>query len=259
MLNGPPGQLRALIVILGLLAVGLFVLLVRRGREVESGFTITGQTRSTFSANAISPPAAETAPSENADTTPQDTGAKVRSAGQASSRTPDEVVVHVAGAVEKPGIYRLPPGSRVVDALKAAGGAKPTANPDAINLAARLEDGTQLYVPTRKEQPVERAEPPPTAAAYYARPSPKPSSATASSRSASKSGKLTTPGEGTVNINTASAEELQRLPGIGPTTAARIIEFRQSNGPFSDPEQLMDVSGIGEKKFEKMKPFVRVR
>jgi competence protein ComEA len=165
---------------------------------------------------------------------------------------PSEVVVHVAGAVRKPGLYHLPVNARADDALKAAGGAKPDANLDAINLASRLEDGKQLYVPTRTEAPT-GGSPEQTASA-------KPAAGGAhSSGSSGHSAKLTSPSQGTVNINRASEEELQRLPGVGPSYAARIVQFRKDNGPFASPEQLMDVSGIGEKKFEAMRPFVRTK
>jgi competence protein ComEA len=154
-------------------------------------------------------------------------------------------------------VYQLSPGSRANDAIRAAGGARSDAYLDAINLAARLEDGVQLYVPTRREQPAGGAA---ESTAFLKTGASNPASAQVrSAGSSSRSTKLGRPGEGTVNINTAGAEELQRLPGIGPSYAARIIQFRRENGPFTSPEQLMDVSGIGEKKYEKMKPFVRLR
>ena len=172
-----------------------------------------------------------------------------------------EIVVHVAGAVKKPGVYRLSPDARNDDALKAAGGPTENADTDRINLAARAEDGSQLYVPTKQEASGGGAE---TGSAVT----------NAANKSGSKSGaahpnaagegsgkpeKLKTPGEGTVNINTAGAEELQRLPGIGPAMAERILSFRKENGSFQAPEDLMNVTGIGEKKFAKMQPFVKVR
>ncbi len=153
------------------------------------------------------------------------------------------VVVHVAGAVRAPGVYTLPAGSRSVDALRAAGGPAPDADQDALNLAALVADGDQIVVPRRQR-------PEPSAASD----SP---AASGSSRSPTK--KLEDPGEGSVNINTASADELQRLPGIGPAMAARILTYRKEIGRFTSVEQLLDVSGIGEKKLAQMKPFVRIR
>jgi competence protein ComEA len=182
----------------------------------------------------------------------------------------EEIVVHVTGAVKKPGVLHLPVGSRVMDALTQAGGATKNANTDALNLASKLEDGSQIYVPTRKEEPKALAqkeyETGNTPVVTPAKPEPSkftPSAAKPSSSSSGSSGrnsaKLTDPSQGTVNINKAGEEELQRLPGVGPSTAAKIAAFRQESGNFQTAEDLMEVSGIGPKKFAKMKPFVRVK
>jgi competence protein ComEA len=237
MANWTPAQMRGLAFLLLLLAAGIFTALWNRGRAAEEGFVIVGQPRDTLTA-----PPSSLAPSPPPSLAPA---------------PPAEIVVHVAGAVKQPGVYRLPPGARADDALKAAGGARPDANPDAINLAEKLEDGRQLYVPTRQEQPSGGASEPARMASASSPVAKKASHS--SSGSSTRVEKLTTPGQGTVNINTATAEELQRLPGVGPSYAARILQFRKENGPFTSPEQLMDISGIGEKRFEKMKPFVRVR
>ncbi|MCS6777699.1 MAG: ComEA family DNA-binding protein [Chloroherpetonaceae bacterium] len=180
---------------------------------------------------------------------------------------PAEVVVHVTGAVRKPGVYHLPVGARGEDALRAAGGPLPEANPDAVNLAARLADGTQLFFPTRQQEPEEttgetRALPEGSRGSRIggAR-----ATAVASGRNADREGqgnrrgKLRAPGEGYVNINTADAAQLQRLPHVGPAMAERILSFRAEMGPFQAPEDLLQVRGIGPKKFEQMRPFVRVR
>lgn len=183
-----------------------------------------------------------------------------------------EIVVHVAGAVHKPGVYHLPIGARNDEAIQKAGGPTSEANMDALNLAARVEDGSQLYLPTRKQHPEGGADAPTettptqaTAAASAhavtkaggkagAHPAAK-----AGAAKGGKGGKFSSPGQGTVNINTATAEELERIPGIGPAMAARILEFRQTSGKFTAPEDLLQISGIGEKKFAKMQPFVRVK
>ncbi len=187
----------------------------------------------------------------------------------------EEIVVHVTGAVKKPGVIHLPVGSRGMDAVTAAGGLKSDANPNALNLAAKLEDGSQLYFPTLKEEPKSPAQKeylagnapivvpekpvenksPKTASAA------KPGKTAASSHSSGGRGgsaKLTNPSQGMININTASADDLQKLPGIGPAMAARILTYRQESH-FQTPEDLMQISGIGEKKFAKMKPFVKVK
>lgn len=169
-----------------------------------------------------------------------------------SGPPPADVVVHVVGGVNSPGVYRLPAGSRVDDAIKAAGGAKPGAAVDSLNLAALLEDGAQLRILMAAETAAATVP-----AAVHVRASSRRADSAAIGNG--RAGKLSSPGDGTVNVNTASEEELQRLPGVGPATARRIIEFRKQNGPFSAPEQLLDVSGIGQKKLEAMLPFVRVR
>jgi competence protein ComEA len=222
--------------------------LYERGNVLSGGLIITGRTPSV----STKPPALRTIPPNSGPPN----AVPVVPAPPVNADTPKppaEVVVHVAGAVRKPGLYRLSLGARVDDALKAAGGAKAEANLDAVNLAARAEDGTQLYVPTRSEQPQGGASasiaPPPTVSH---------NAHTSVSRASSHAEKLTSPGQGTVNINAATAEDLQKLPGVGPSYALRILQFRKDNGPFTNPEQLMDVSGIGEKKFEKMRPFVRI-
>ena len=194
-----------------------------------------------------------------------------------------EIVVHINGAVKHPGVYHLPPGSRCDDALKAAGGANADANTDALNLASHLEDGSQIHVPTRREQPARDAQnadtlikhdtaaasapAAPAAASTVGSPA-KGSTASASHRAAhssgdrgsrSGSGKLAAGSSETVNINTANSETLQKLPGIGPAMADRILDYRKTNGGFKSPEELMQVSGIGAKKYAKMEPFIRVR
>jgi competence protein ComEA len=208
-----------------LIAVGLFVGFVKRGMAAERGFVIE------TAANDPPKPAAIPTP---VPTSP-----------------PAEVVVHVAGEVAKPGVYRLPQGARAEDAIKAAGGAKPDANQDAVNLAAAVEDGQQLYLPSRKERPEGGAAPASSSA--------KPGARQGHAGTASAIAKLHKPGSGTVNINTASSAELQRLPGVGPAMAERILAYRKEIGRFTSPDQLMDVSGIGEKKLARMQPFVRVK
>lgn len=122
------------------------------------------------------------------------------------------LVVHVAGAVRRPGVYRMPAGSRVDDAVSRAGGAAPRAELEAVNLAARLADGQQVVVPERV--------PGGSAAATVA-------------------------GDGPISLGTATVEQLEEIDGIGPVTAGAIVEFRDENGGLSSVEQLDEVSGIG--------------
>ena len=184
---------------------------------------------------------------------------------------PEEFVVHVAGAVKRPGVYHLRQKARNDDAVKAAGGATSTANLDAINLAAKVEDGEQLYIPTKQEQPTGGATTDTLSSALIAKPLTLKTGAQLGSKtgksfaktskkgaSGGKAAKLTDPSQGKVNLNTAGIEELERLPGIGPAMAERVIEWRKENGGFKNAEDLMQVSGIGEKKFAKMQPFLLV-
>ncbi len=169
--------------------------------------------------------------------------------GAASTGEPaSEVVVHVCGRVAKPGVYTLPAGARIRDAVEAAGGAKPDADLEAVNLAARAEDGQQIYLPKAGEAP---------SAAPPGRHDPAPTRARPAGSAAAPSKRKAL--SGPVNINTAGPEELDRLPGVGPATAAKIIEYRRAIGGFTRPEDLLGVPGIGEKKFAEMKPYVVVR
>lgn len=153
-----------------------------------------------------------------------------------------EVVVHVVGAVARPGVVRLPAAARAVDAVEAAGGLLPSADPTRVNLAAVLVDGQRVAVPaTGEELPPEPvgAPPPPIAGGASLT---GPAGAVAS----------------IVDLNSATAEQLDTLPGIGPSTAAAIVDHRESNGPFASVDALIDVRGIGEAKLEGLRDLVTV-
>ncbi|MCX8008008.1 MAG: ComEA family DNA-binding protein, partial [Coriobacteriia bacterium] len=136
------------------------------------------------------------------------------------------VTVHVVGAVRWPGVYRLPVGSRVCDAIGRAGGVLGNAAADAVNMARVLSDGEQVRVPTLDEST-----------------RPEPIGGTADRPRL-------------VDINRASAEELDALPGIGPSTAQKIVDDRARNGPFRCPQDIMRVPGIGPKKFDALKDLI---
>jgi competence protein ComEA len=138
---------------------------------------------------------------------------------------PPLVIVDVAGEVNKPGVYELAPNARVIDALKAAGGASKSADLSLINLARVIKDGEQIYIEKKW-----------TGNSTFRRSS----------------------NSGIINVNRASAKELDRLPGIGPVLAARIIEYRSANGPFTSIDDLKKVSGIGGSTLEKFKSKIRV-
>lgn len=137
-----------------------------------------------------------------------------------------EVVVEVVGKVQRPAVVTLPAGSRVQDALEAVGGPKPGVDTSDQNLARVLADGEQIRIGLEPAAPV-GASPQPTAG-------------------------------GLIDINTASLEVLQEIPGVGPVIAARIVTFREQNGGFRAVEELLEVSGIGEATFAQMQPVVTV-
>lgn len=154
-------------------------------------------------------------------------------AAEVGAQVPEEpatVFVHVSGAVVSPGLYELAEGSRVAAAIEAAGGFAEGASVDGVNLARVVADGEQIVVPDAVAENAASASPGTEAAG-------------ASSL---------------VNINTADADELDALPGVGPSTAEKIIADREANGPFQTPEDLKRVSGIGDKKYAEIEPHICV-
>ena len=145
-----------------------------------------------------------------------------------------EIVVYVAGAVNRPGVVQLAEGARAKDAVDACGGFLPTADTNGVNLAQKLKDGMQVTVPEKM-----------TAAAQGA--------ATQGAAAGAQAGTAKPLPEGMVNINTADEKELDKLPGVGPAMAKRIVEYRTENGAFQAPEEIKRVKGIGDAKYEKMK------
>ncbi|MCI9887402.1 ComEA family DNA-binding protein [Micrococcales bacterium 31B] len=156
-------------------------------------------------------------------------------------QTPATLFVHVTGAVNRPGVVEVPAGSRVTAAVDAAGGARGDADLAGLNLAAPLTDGQQVHVPTPGEQPTAAALPAGAAA------SPNPAQAGHSAEPA-----------GPVNLNTATAADLDALPGIGPALAQRILDWRAANGNFATVDELDEVSGIGPAVLERLRPLVTV-
>ena len=158
-----------------------------------------------------------------------------------------QIVVDVDGAVAHPGLYKLPPDSRVQAALAAAGGLSPQADVHRINRAAKLHDGQKLYVLSQGESG------PPQAA----------SSGQGCEGQACTSAEggvagSDTEGQGLVNINTANATQLTQLPGVGPAIAQKIIDYRTTNGPFTSVDDLTKVPGIGAAKLAQIKSHARV-
>ena len=139
----------------------------------------------------------------------------------------EEITIHIIGEVKYPGIVVLKNGQRIVDAIEAAGGETEEADLNKLNLAQILNDGDKVYVPNKAEEIEDYKE--------------------------------TTGKSSTVNLNTATLEELTSLPGIGESTAQKIIDYRKQNGKFKAIEDLKNVSGIGESKFDNIKDKITVR
>jgi competence protein ComEA len=164
------------------------------------------------------------------------------------------LAVHVVGAVPRPGLYEFAEGARVQDAIDAAGGLLANASVDALNLAAPLVDGQQLVISYQDGSAVSTGN-------EGGVDLPSSEAPEASSPDSSSSGGNTTEGDTTVelvNINTATLDELNALPGIGPTIAQRIIDYRDQNGAFSTIEDIKNVSGIGPATFEEIKDLITV-
>jgi competence protein ComEA len=144
----------------------------------------------------------------------------------------ERVIVHVAGAVRQPGVYRLATGSRVDDAVQRAGGATRHADLGGLNLAAKLEDGRQVLVPERAARAGGGAAP-----------------------TAGGAGAAAAPDQ-PINLNTATLEQLDTLSGIGPTTAQKILDFREERGGFSSIEELGEIPGIGDVRLASLREEV---
>jgi competence protein ComEA len=150
-------------------------------------------------------------------------------AGEIEAAAPARLVVHVVGAVRRPGLYRLEHGARIADAVRRAGGATRRADLSLVNLAAQLSDGTQVVVPRRVV--VEAGAAPGDAESPVAP-------------------------DGPVHLNTATLEQLDSLPGVGPVTAQKILDYRQQHGAFSSVDDLDAIPGIGPARLEQLRDLV---
>jgi competence protein ComEA len=229
--DGPGARARALLAGAGRqrVAVALLVLLALVGAGVVWARATPGPAGPPGGQDAAAP-ADQTLPRVAPDTSagagsPAGTGPTAGAGPGASG----QVAVHVAGRVRHPGLVRLPAGSRVQDAITAAGGVTSGADLDAVNLARRLTDGEQVRVPG----PGDPAPPPPDAAAGPATPS------------------------APLDLNTATVEQLDTLPGVGEVTAGRIVAYRSAH-PFTTVDELLEVPGIGQRRFEQLKDLVTV-
>jgi len=155
----------------------------------------------------------------------------------ASKVEAEKIVVHVAGAVKNPGVYTIDEGKRVKDAIEIAGGPLPEADLLKLNLAQKIHDEDKLYVPKVGETPEQLEE----------------------NVSYGATVGISSKNDGKVNINTADETELTKLPGVGPATAQKIIDYRTTNGSFKSIEDIKNISGIGDKKFEQLKDKIKVK
>ena len=230
--DGPRARVRAVLAGAGRqrVAVALLVLVALAGAGIV-WVRATPRPAGSASQDAAAP-AGQTLPRAVPDTSAAGgAGASggAGSAGAGGAGASGQVAVHVAGRVRHPGLVRLPAGSRVQDAIAAAGGATSGADLDAVNLARKLIDGEQVRVPG----PGDPAPPPPDAAAGPATPS------------------------APLDLNTATVEQLDTLPGVGEVTAGRIVAYRSAH-PFTSVDELLEVPGIGQRRFEQLKDLVTV-
>jgi len=228
-------KLAASLGVIALVALGLGWTSLRRPASVEDRLPIAS------SASAAQPDASG-ASREPAAGSGAGQGNAAGVIASAKSANAGPVFVHVAGAVLSAGVVQLPAGSRVVDAVAAAGGLRPEADSNRVNLAATLLDGSQVLIP----------------AVGQPNPAQVPVVQGGAAATASAVGSLTAAVAGPVNLNTATLEQLDSLPGVGPATAQAILSFRDKAGKFDSVEALVDVRGIGDAKFEALRELVTV-
>lgn len=154
------------------------------------------------------------------------------------------IIVHITGEVKNAGIIELPEESRIADAIEQAGGVTEEADLDQVNLAFVLSDGQKIYIPNKKEREANEGKVYITAE---------------SGNNVIIKDKIEGGKKQKVNINEAKQEELEELPGIGPSIAKKIIEYREQNGKFTSIDELQEVKGIGEAKFENIKEYIMVK
>ncbi|MBM7868345.1 ComEA family DNA-binding protein [Heliobacterium gestii] len=171
-------------------------------------------------------------------------------ASQTARKAEKEIAIHVTGAVSKPGVYRLPAGSRVEDAIRLAE-ALPEADVEGMNRAAPLTDGRQIVVPFRQGDGGRSGGSNESSGTGSAK-------SKASSGANAGTGATSRQGGSLININQADAAELDRLPGVGPSTAQKIIQYRETKGAFQRAEDLQNVPGIGPKKYADLKEMITV-
>lgn len=238
-------SLRALVVVLAMLAAALGMLWLEaagvEGVSAELATKDMGKVAVPPLENAT--PGSSAGPSAPPGSSNQPPLASIQPPGSSGQPSDTVLVVHIAGAVASPGVVRLPPGSRVYQAIEAAGGALPTAALSALNLAAPIEDGQQVLVQTAEEAALGQG---PGGAVIAEH-----------GQGAVPGGAQRSPPQ-PLNINTATAAELETLPGVGPVLAERIVSWRNDHGPYTSVDALDAVSGIGAKMLAGIRELVRV-
>lgn len=217
-------------------AEGQFITIEHSGQEQDKPSDQTAQGKSGQTASSKSAQAAEERDGPTTEGKPGQlkSGSEVETPSRATENK--TLMADVDGAVKKPGVVALREGDRVFQALELAGGIREDANTSSVNLARLVEDGEKIYVPTKSESSA-------------------PSAASADF-TVKQSG--STNASVKININKAGTAELQKLPGIGPSTAEKILEYRRQNGTFHKVEDLKNISGIGEKTFARLREKISV-
>ena len=214
-----------------IIAVAFFVFTGKSGEDSDEEAVVSGGTEQT-----------ETVQEQGGTDSYSDSGSETGTAGGTQTGS-SMMMVDVSGAVNEPNVVQLLPGSRVQDAIDAAGGLKKSADISGINRAAEVKDGEKIDIPFKNRSGTS------SGGSYTGQSSE--DSYGDSSVSASS-----TEQAGMVNINTAGSDQLQTLTGIGPALAERIISYREQNGRFANIEEIKNVSGIGDKTFEKFKDSI---
>ncbi|PYI37956.1 competence protein ComEA [Arthrobacter psychrolactophilus] len=222
-------SLRALVVVLAMMAAAVGVLWLEAAGVEGASAQLSSETSDTV----LVPPVG------GSSATPLPASAAALPRPSVAS-----VVVHVVGAVKNPGVYTVTQGSRVFQAIAAAGGALPSAGLSAVNLAATVSDGSQIYLPTQDE------------AAALPAPGARADPSSGEGGGAGSGGAAIAPG--LINLNTATAAELETLPGVGPVLAQRIVAWRTDHGAFSSVDGLSAVTGIGPKLLAGLRESVTV-
>ena len=161
----------------------------------------------------------------------------------------EKIIIYVAGAVKNEGIYELDENSRIADSIEKAGGLTEDANISNINLAYVLEDGMKVYIPKNSEKNEMKDD----TDIYVSK-----ESENTDTNTSTKISKNTSTKNNKININTATQTELETLPGIGPSTAIKIINYRKENGKFTNIEDIKKVSGIGDSKYAQIKDLIKI-